>query len=77
MLNLLLETKFHQIFPLWLSNLGCCGNLNVDAVTRQNDFDIFPDKFWKKSIRFGHDGLNGFKVIQLLNERLENSHPRC
>ena len=40
-----------KFLKTWLSNLGCCGNLKVDAVTRQNDFEIFPDKFWKKSMR--------------------------
>ena len=40
-----------KFWKTWLSNFGCCGNLNVDAVTRHNDYEIFPDKFWKKSIR--------------------------
>ena len=39
-----------QILKDMAVNLGCYGNLCVDALTRHNDFKIFPHKFCGKSV---------------------------
>lgn len=53
-----------QILKDMAVNLGCYGNLCVDALTRHNDFKIFPHKFCGKSVILK---VKAWTVLKLFN----------
>ena len=65
-----------KFWKTWLSNFGCCGNLNVDAVTRHNDYEIFPDKFWEKPVRLEVIAWTVFKLFNFKARGLKSPTPR-